>query len=541
MESLQISGPLSGKSPSLREASITAPIQLHLLLPLSLPLGTLIESQSSDDPRASVQKYKILDVSAGYRHISLIAHCTSTNTIKLFTCGTEEAGRLGVDMDLYREYGSDTLTLYEVPIPSSPSTSTPARNIITQASCGREHTLILSSLGNCYSFGWGEAGRLGLGYDDGAVSRPALITSYVNQRPPTNPLLSDDSPALLPNVTIKYIAAGREHSLFVSSPHGYVYSCGASFGGRLGLTFSKKTRVRKDGTTTVQDDNDADVMIPQLAGITKHIKGDSRAPPDPSTTDAPPLLQQITKVAAGDLHSVALSSSGLVYTWGFPDSGALGRPETPSDSSSTPAVVDFIASDQSGPTSPPPVISSIAAGAYHTICSSTTGACYTFGDGADGQLGHGEPYGTVTVPKQVAQIQNVRSVDAGFCTSSAVTTSGQGYVWGCPEGQDGAPIAPHQGLPKPVKSAGDINRISLGGYCAVAVSKDQAGDKIREERRRGKQNIAPVNVTAKRWTNLNSKLLYSSVASRAVAGAGLRGGTVGSAAVGNIKWGGEKD
>jgi alpha-tubulin suppressor-like RCC1 family protein len=33
----------------------------------------------------------------------------------------------------------------------------------------------------------------------------------------------------------------------------------------------------------------------------------------------------VVAVAAGAAHSVALTSSGLVYTWGFGGSGALGR------------------------------------------------------------------------------------------------------------------------------------------------------------------------------------------------------------------------
>lgn len=38
---------------------------------------------------------------------------------------------------------------------------------------------------------------------------------------------------MLTDVKIKEIAAGREHSLFVEKYHGYVFSCGAGFGGRL--------------------------------------------------------------------------------------------------------------------------------------------------------------------------------------------------------------------------------------------------------------------------------------------------------------------
>ena len=48
--------------------------------------------------------------------------------------------------------------------------------IIKEAACGRDHSILLDTRGRAFGCGWGEYGRLGLGEDVGICLTPTLIT-----------------------------------------------------------------------------------------------------------------------------------------------------------------------------------------------------------------------------------------------------------------------------------------------------------------------------------------------------------------------------
>jgi hypothetical protein len=249
------------------------------------------------------------------------------------------------------------------------------------------------------------------------------------------------------------VACGREHSLFVAEPYGYVYACGAGFGGRLALP-----PVGRDDLSL----SDPDATEPTLAGAPwttyPTVLLDPTvllAPPPPCSALAPPLLRGARAVAAGDLHSLALLPCGRVLSWGFPDSGALGRPHSAEDLR-VPLPVELPAQD--------PAVA-VACGAYHSLACAASGRVHSWGDGADGQLGYpaAEPAAT---PRPVAPFGPdlpATSVAAGFCTSGCVA-KGSLYLWGDPAGQDGQPLgeAPH--VPKDATPPGGVvEGLSLGG------------------------------------------------------------------------------
>jgi len=317
----------------------------------------------------------------------------------------------------------------------------------------------------------------------------------------------------------------------------YVYSTGAGFGGRLGHMLPLKTR-RNGLGTTVKDFDERDVLVPTLVGVesgaTFKDAGEARTPPDFNDVFSPRTVRGVKAAAAGDLHSAAVTSAGELITWGFGDSGALGRANPDSDKSfisPEPTVVEFDASLDQGA----PFVTDVAVGAYHTVCCDAEGSCYVFGDGTDGQLGLGLPYTAVLSPVRMAAFgkgtdRRVEKVSAGFCTTAVVTTEGEAYVWGCAEGQDGAEVPAAAGVPTKVEGGGVVGDIKLGGYSAVVVGRAEGGDKVKEERRRGRKWMGGVEVAGKREVKVNWKLLSGSLAAKAVGcgGCGKRRGSVGN-------------
>lgn len=81
----------------------------------------------------------------------------------------------------------------------------------------------------------------------------------------------------------------------------------------------------------------------------------------------------IVGITAGQYHSMALTASGSVYTWGWGIHGQLGHGS--SDSEYTPRLLQF----------KQPVIQ-IAAGHAHSLILTTDGKLYGFGSNAFGQL-----------------------------------------------------------------------------------------------------------------------------------------------------------
>jgi alpha-tubulin suppressor-like RCC1 family protein len=134
--------------------------------------------------------------------------------------------------------------------------------------------------GTLVAWGHGNSGQLGVGTTD-----------------------STDSPVtvkLPAGVTITKVAAGGRHTLAVTSA-GQVLSWGYNFHGQLG------------------DGNDATKLLPVTVPL--------------------PAGTVVTSVAAGDVDSLAITSTGLLYSWGDNHYGQLGDAST--QQSNVPVLVRF--------------------------------------------------------------------------------------------------------------------------------------------------------------------------------------------------------
>ncbi|EKX53075.1 hypothetical protein GUITHDRAFT_56334, partial [Guillardia theta CCMP2712] len=132
-------------------------------------------------------------------------------------------------------------------------------------------------------------------------------------------------------------------------------------------------------------------------------------------------------VAAGSFHSLALTSQGNVYAWGWNNYGQLGmgsadmRPNIP-----YPSEVLFFASLNSK-------VIKLAAGFSHSAAVTSGGVLYTWGNNKYGQLGQGD-YLARRLPTAVSgfydsngRVLQVFDVACGLYHCLAL--SEQGLVW----------------------------------------------------------------------------------------------------------------
>ena len=129
--------------------------------------------------------------------------------------------------------------------------------------------------------------------------------------------------------------------------------------------------------------------------------------------------------------------------------------------------------------------------------------------------------------------QKAKQIAAGFCTSGVVDVTGDVYVWGSKEGQDGKEPEAEEMIPVKVKTVEDgffvdvkYDKIALAGYSLIASVKPprlgvvRRGGGVRADsvggidRGVGRPN-RPRRVDFK---GVNKKLLHSSVLTKAVAG-----------------------
>jgi Regulator of chromosome condensation (RCC1) repeat len=149
--------------------------------------------------------------------------------------------------------------------------------------------------------------------------------------------------------------------------------------------------------------------------------------------------EEMRMIRAGGMHSVALSCSGIPYTWGCNDDGALGRhTRDDSDAGIPMPVTGFV--NKNG-TNEDGCIMQIAAGDSHTLFLSTSGAVYMCGcyrvDGTffRDQDGHdGSPFGKNNLPVHVFQMQHAAlAIFASKSMNAALLNDRSLVTWGTKE------------------------------------------------------------------------------------------------------------
>mmetsp|Transcript_2444 Transcript_2444/g.5129 ORF Transcript_2444/g.5129 Transcript_2444/m.5129 type:complete len:396 (-) Transcript_2444:289-1476(-) len=155
---------------------------------------------------------------------------------------------------------------------------------------------------------------------------------------------------------------------------------------------------------------------------------------DHQDRESPVLVDELSgvdicHVACGKYHSAAVSAAGEVYAWGLESSGQLGlgsaRTKAP-----TPKVVEGLCGIG---------VSQLSCGSYHTLALTSSGEVYSFGFGGSffngaGGLGHGDRKQLET-PKKLSAFGPesgvlAASVSAGGFHSMVQDTEGRVWTWG---------------------------------------------------------------------------------------------------------------
>lgn len=189
------------------------------------------------------------------------------------------------------------------------------------------------------------------------------------------------------------------------------------------------------------------------------------------------LPEQMVQVVAGGMHTVCLSESGNVYTFGCNDEGALGRDSSEEGSETLPVKVDLEEK-----------VIQVSAGDSHSAALTENGIVYVWGTFRDnnGIIGLLEPLKPCTLPKKHLMAETVIKIASGNDHLVMVTRDGNLYTCGCAEQGQLGRVPEHfsnrggrKGLarllePQMVKVKGKIHFADAfcGAYVTFAVSTE---------------------------------------------------------------------
>jgi hypothetical protein len=145
--------------------------------------------------------------------------------------------------------------------------------------------------------------------------------------------------------------------------------------------------------------------------------GASSSLPTPASLPSGTRLAQVT---AGCDHVVALTPGGQVLSWGANNLGQLGVVAA-SDPEPFPVVVPI-----------PATIRSVKAGCSDSVALDTSGHVWTWGSNANGDLGTGSQGAFRMKPAKIKFPKGtvVKAISAGDAFGVALTTSGKLFSWG---------------------------------------------------------------------------------------------------------------
>ncbi|XP_068665315.1 PH, RCC1 and FYVE domains-containing protein 1-like [Aristolochia californica] len=359
----------------------------------------------------------VLDVhqiACGVRHASLV-----TRQGEVFTWGEESGGRLGhgAEVDISRPQLVESLAVHNMDF----------------IACGEYHTCAVSVAGDLFSWGDGTfyAGLLGNGTD---------ISHWIPKR----------ICGPLEGLQVLSVSCGTWHSALATS-NGKLFTFGDGTFGALGHGDCKSVAYPREVVCVSElktikvacgvYHTAAIIEVTVQAGVhmlsrklftwgdgDKYRLGHGDKEPRLVPTCVSSLIDYtFHQLACGNSITVALTSSGHVFTMGSPIHGQLGNPQ--SDGKVPCLVQDKLVGE---------LIEEISCGAFHVAVLTSRSEVFTWGNGANGRLGHGDVEDRKT-PTLVEALKDrhVKSISCGsnftasICIHKWVSGADQSLCSGC--------------------------------------------------------------------------------------------------------------
>ena len=358
----------------------------------------------------------VQNIACGGRHAALV-----TKQGELFSWGEESGGRLGhgVDSDVLQPKLVDAL----------------GNTNIELVSCGEYHTCAVTLSGDLYTWGDGT-------YNFGLLGHGNEVSHWIPKK--------INGP--LEGIHVSSISCGPWHTAVVTSA-GQLFTFGDGTFGVLGhgdrnsVTIPREVESLK-GLRTVR----AACGVWHTAAVVEVMVGSSSSSNcssgklftwgdgdkgrlghgDKETKLVPTCVAALVepnfcRVSCGHSLTVALTTSGHVYTMGSPVYGQLGNPHA---DGKAPVRVEGKLSKS--------FVEEIACGAYHVAVLTSRTEVYTWGKGANGRLGHGDTddRNSPTLvealkDKQVKSIACGTNFTAAICLHKWVSGVDQSMCSGC--------------------------------------------------------------------------------------------------------------
>jgi alpha-tubulin suppressor-like RCC1 family protein len=273
------------------------------------------------------------------------------------------------------------------------------------------HTLALTGNGAVYAWGDNDSGQLGTG-NTASSSTPVQVTG-------------------LSGVSVTAVAAGQTSSLAATSS-GAVYAWGYQVGGSQQYTPALVTGggLSALNVAAVAAGGEFSLALTSTGAVCAWGDNSYGQLGNGNTTNWSTPVQvtgllsgsQVTAIAAGEFHGLAVTSTGSVYGWGYNGYGGLG--DGNENNSSTPVQVKGLSGAR---------VTQVAGGAYFSLALTSTGAVYAWGDNRFGELGNGTTADSLTailVPFPPNGSATVVAISAGGGCSFALESDGSLWAWG---------------------------------------------------------------------------------------------------------------
>uniref|UniRef100_A0A673JTY4 BTB domain-containing protein n=2 Tax=Sinocyclocheilus rhinocerous TaxID=307959 RepID=A0A673JTY4_9TELE len=194
--------------------------------------------------------------------------------------------------------------------------------------------------------------------------------------------------------------------------------------------------------------------------------------------------KRVTEVACGSHHTIALTTEGEVYAWGYNNSGQVGSGSTANQP--TPRRVSSCLQNK--------VVVNIACGQLCSMAVLDNGETYGWGYNCNGQLGLGNN-GNQQTPCRIAALQgiNIVQVACGYAHTLALTDEGFIYSWGANSyGQLGTGNKSNQAVPTLINMEKErMVEVAACHTSHTSVAKTQSGQVLMWGQCRGQAVAYP--------------------------------------------------